>query len=112
MKQAIVFIIFILGFSFAWAESTEVTPQKIQLSVTEKGFEPASLDVRAGVPIILEVTRKTDSTCATAIRVPSKKIKMDLPLNKTVNISLGKLDKGEIKFACGMDMVGGIIIVK
>ena len=88
------------------------TKQSINLSVTEKGFEPSSIDVKPGESVILKVTRKTDSTCATAIQIPAKKIKKDLPLNKTVSIDLGKLDKGEIRFACGMNMVSGIISVK
>lgn len=86
--------------------------QIVELQVTEKGFEPSSIDVKSNVPVILKVTRKTDSTCATHIKISSKKIKMDLPLNKTVTVNVGKLDKGEIRFACGMDMITGHIIVR
>jgi plastocyanin domain-containing protein len=95
--------------SFAETKSAKV--QEIQLQVTEKGFEPSSINVKPGTPVVLKVTRKTDSTCATAIQIPSKKIKKDLPLDKTVSIDLGKLEKGEIRFACGMNMVSGQIIV-
>jgi plastocyanin domain-containing protein len=44
--------------------------------------------------------------------VPSKKLKVDLPLNKPTEVKLGKLAKGEIRFACGMGMSGGKIIVE
>ena len=100
---------FALG-GFAQAKSAN---QNIELSVTEKGFEPNSIDVNPGSEVILNVTRKTDSTCAKQVQIPSKKIKMDLPLNKTVSISLGKLKKGEIRFGCGMNMMeSGRIVVR
>lgn len=82
------------------------------LKVTEKGFEPASLAVKAGENVTLKITRLTDITCATQIVVPSKKLKADLPLNKEVTLALGKLPKGEVKFACGMAMVGGVILAQ
>lgn len=86
--------------------------QVVDLQVTEKGFEPNSVDVKPGVPVVLMVTRKTDSTCATQIKIKSKNIKKDLPLNKPVTIALGKLDKGEIRFGCGMDMITGTVFVR
>lgn len=99
--------IFTINNSFA-AGST----QSINLIVTEKGFEPSTINVKAGSNVELKITRKTDSTCAREIVIPSKMIKKELPLNKTVNIEIGKLEEGEIKFACGMDMVSGLIFVK
>jgi plastocyanin domain-containing protein len=101
----------VLSFSQAIA-ATAMEDQIIDLSVTEQGFEPKQIDVKPGTSVVLNVKRKTDSTCATAIQIPSKKIKRDLPLNKPVIIALGKLAKGEIRFACGMDMIGGSIIVR
>lgn len=86
--------------------------QTATLSVTEKGFEPSSIDVKPGVPVILKVIRKTDATCATQVQIPSQKIKKDLPLNKEVSIEIGKIEKGEIRFACGMNMLEGKIITR
>lgn len=86
--------------------------QVIDVTVTENGFEPSSIDVKEGQPVILKVTRKTDSTCATEIKIPSKKMKKDLPLNQTVSIDLGKVKKGEVDFSCGMNMVKGQVHVK
>lgn len=85
----------------------------IDVAVTDKGFEPSTIKTAHGKSVILNVTRKTDETCAVAIQVPSKKIKKDLPLNQTVSIDLGILEKGEISFGCGMNMMeGGRIITK
>lgn len=109
MKSIAFAIVFALNLQPAIAETKD---QIVELQVTEKGFEPSSVDVKPGVPVVLKVTRKTDSTCATQIKIQSKNIKKDLPLNKSVTIALGKLDKGEIRFGCGMDMITGQIFVK
>ena len=86
---------------------------RIPLEVTEKGFVPSSIKIKPGTDVTLEVTRKTDATCSTEILVPSKKINKKLPLNETVIVSLGKLEKGEIQFGCGMNMMeGGKILVR
>lgn len=95
----------------AFAGNSE-KPQVLSISITEKGFEPTSFDVPPGTIVTLKVTRKTDATCATQIKIPAKKVKKDLPLNQAVSIDLGKLEKGEIRFACGMDMLSGRILVK
>ena len=95
------------------ALANKVQPQTIEIKVTENGFEPSSIDVRPNVPVILEVKRETDDTCATEIQIPEKKIKRKLPLNKVVAINLGALKQGEIRFGCGMKMMAkGMIFVK
>lgn len=109
MKQLIIGILFTLSLQPAFAKTKD---QIVEIQVTEKGFEPSSMNVKPGVPVFLKITRKTDSTCATQIKISSKKIEKELPLNKTVTVALGKLDKGEIRFGCGMDMMTGQIIVK
>lgn len=85
----------------------------VNLSVTEKGFEPSKIDVSPEKSVKLNITRKTNDTCSTSIQIPSLKIKKDLPLNETVSVELGKLTKGEIRFGCGMNMMdSGMIYVK
>ena len=105
-------IAIMIGFSlFAAAKATEA--KTVEITVTSKGFEPNSIDVSPNSPVVLQVTRTTDDTCSQQIQIPSKKIKVDLPLNKTVKIELGKLEKGEIRFGCGMNMMdSGKIYVK
>lgn len=109
MKSFILTAVLVLTTQVCWAGPKT---QVVDLQVTENGFEPSSVDVKPGTPVILKVTRKTDSTCATQIKIDAKKIKKDLPLNKTVSIDVGTLEKGEIRFGCGMDMVTGKINVR
>jgi plastocyanin domain-containing protein len=94
------------------AHAKEGKKINVDLAVTENGFEPKLIDVKPGSDVVLKITRKTDATCATQIHVPSKRIKAELPFNKTVTVALGKLENGEIRFACGMNMIEGKILVK
>jgi plastocyanin len=109
--------VFVVGTFFAFvapalAKDSPKT-QSVKIEVTEKGFLPSEINVLPGTDVTLEVTRKTDTTCSTEIQVPSKKIKKALPLNQPVSIALGKLDKGEIRFGCGMNMMdSGRVVVR
>ena len=38
--------------------------RSVEMSVTNKGFDPARIEVKKGEPVHLVVTRKTDGTCA------------------------------------------------
>ena len=109
MKQILTIMMIIFNVATAFAADNI---QSISLQVTEKGFVPNKIDVKAGSHVILKVTRKTDDTCATQIAIKDKKIKKELPLNKEVSIDVGVLKKGEVRFACGMDMITGLIVVK
>lgn len=109
MKHLLITAMLFLSVQIAGAKQSV---QTIPVQITENGFEPSKIDVKPGTHVILKVTRKTDTTCATSIQVKEKKIKKELPLNKEVSIDLGTLQIGEIRYACGMDMITGHLIVK
>jgi plastocyanin domain-containing protein len=113
MKRTIILALgaLIINLPVVWAKPVDKT-QIVEIQVTEKGFEPSNVSVSPGAHVILKITRKTDATCATQIKIPSRGLKKDLPLNKTISIELGRVEKGEIAFACGEDMMGGHIFVK
>jgi plastocyanin domain-containing protein len=105
---AIITVLFCSGIVYAKTNSNEY-----KLIVTENGFEPASLKVKAGSPIVLKITRKTNSTCARDLTIPTEKIKVELPLDKEVVVKIASLKKGEIKFGCAMEMmVGGVLLAE
>lgn len=108
MKQLLILVAAIGMLQAAHAKEAVKT---VTMQVTENGFEPNEIKVKAGTPVILKITRKTDSTCATQIQVKEKKIKKNLPLNKEVSVDLGTLAKGDIRFACGMDMISGHVVI-
>lgn len=109
MKSYILVLMMTLGLQTVYAKETI---KNIELRVTENGFEPSEIKVTPGTHVILNITRKTEVTCATQIKIKEKSIKEELPLNKMVKVDLGILKKGDIRFACGMDMISGHIIAE
>jgi plastocyanin domain-containing protein len=91
------------------AGSASINTAKIV--VTERGFEPDRLNVRAGSVVRLTFVRTTDKTCATEVVFPSLHIKRALPLNKSVSIEFTPAKPGEITFACGMNMLEGVVVI-
>ena len=94
--------------SNASASTREV--QKIAIAVTDKGFEPASVSLRVGVPARLTFTRKTEATCATEVHFPELGITKKLPMNQPVAVEFTPKRSGALKFACGMDMIRGQVV--
>ena len=90
------------------------TDDRIAISVTDKGFEPENVTVPSGKPVTLVFTRKTDSTCAKEVVIPvdGQKIEKKLPLDEAVAVEITFAKAGQVTYACGMDMVRGIVTVQ
>jgi plastocyanin domain-containing protein len=58
------------------------------------------------------VTRKTDRTCAKEIVIKDFGINKPLPLNQPVEITFTPTKAGSFRYACGMDMITGVITVE
>lgn len=86
--------------------------QVIKLSVTSSGFVPAQVKVKAGRPVKLVITRKTDRTCATEVVIKDYRIRKALPLNRAVEIVFTPTKPGTIRYACAMDMIAGSLVVQ
>jgi plastocyanin domain-containing protein len=86
--------------------------QRVVITVTKSGFEPASVHLKAGQPVRLVVTRTVERTCVTDIVVSEFRIKKPLPLNKPVEVRFTPRKAGTIRYACAMDMVAGSLIVE
>jgi plastocyanin domain-containing protein len=84
----------------------------VKVGVTEAGFEPSEIQAKTGENLVLDITRVTDETCATAIVIPDQKLKVELPLNKEVQVAVKAGKAGRIAFACPMNMITGAIVVK
>ena len=83
--------------------------QVVQLTVTSEGFVPSQVTVKAGKPVKLVVTRKTEKTCATEIVMKDFGVKQDLPLEKPVTVDVTPKKAGDYRYACGMDMIAGVL---
>src|SRR5690242_12812884 len=91
--------------------SVKSQDQRIAIDVTSKGFEPSTVHVKSGRPIVLVVTRKAERTCAKEIVIKDQKIRQALPLNRAVEIRLVARKPGTMRFACSMDMLAGTLVV-
>src|SRR5262249_15442534 len=90
-------------------DSAEVQTLKIILGA--EGYQPASFNLRQGVPARIEFVRQVEGTCGGEIVIPEYGVKRELPLNKSVVVEFTPNKAGEYVFTCGMNMLRGKIIV-
>jgi plastocyanin domain-containing protein len=83
----------------------------VNVAVTDDGFEPSRVKAQKGEKLRLVVTRKTNSTCAKEIVVKDHGINQPLPLDKAVTVEFTPAKSGEIRYACGMDHVSGVVFI-
>jgi plastocyanin domain-containing protein len=111
MRLAALFAVAALAFAAAPAHAAG-RPRLIQMEVTSDGFVPAEVKVKAGEPVQLVITRKTDRTCATEIVIKDYGINQKLPLNQAVTVAFTPKKAGKVRYACGMDMIAGQLVVE
>lgn len=92
------------------SRAVDVPRDAVRVEVGPQGFTPSRVEVAAGQPVTLAVTRSADPNCGSRIVIPSLKIERDLPLGETVVLPLPPLPAGEIRFACGMGMYKGMLV--
>ena len=114
LAKKIVGFVMATGIAFGVSGLLVASPEgkTVEISVTEKGFEPSTVTVKKGEPVTLVVTRKTDKTCASEIVIDDEKINAKLPLNEAIKLTFTPKKSGAIKFACGMNMLGGVLKVE
>jgi plastocyanin domain-containing protein len=93
------------------AGCTSAGPKVIQVAVTEAGFQPGAITIRAGQDAVLMMTRKTDHTCAKEAIVTETGRKYELPLNKPVRIDLTMVGPGTVHYSCAMGMENGTVTI-
>ncbi len=88
--------------------------RKVEIQVTEAGFQPKDVKAKKGEPLTLVFTRVTDATCIKAIDIPDEKVKaFELPLNKPVSLIITPTKVGVTAFHCtALAMGDGKIIVE
>jgi len=91
--------------------------QKINILV-EGAYDPATVEVRANVPVEMIFDRRDEGECTEWVVFESlptkenKEIKMRLPEGKKTVVSFTPTKVGTYVFACGMGMVHGKLVVK
>src|SRR5439155_22770976 len=74
------------------------------VTVTEKGFEPERIQVKAGQQVTLLFTRKVAQTCADAVDAQSDQVRHMLPVNAHGDVKVTSQNSGELAVACRMNM--------
>ena len=109
---AICLTMFVISLSSCASKSTTDASQRVSIQVTEQGFEPAVVNVKAGQPVTMLVKRTTDRTCATEVVMKEHNINQPLPLNQEVEITFTPTRSGDLVYACAMDMYKGTVHVE
>lgn len=83
----------------------------VEMQVTDDGFVPAKIKANKGEKLRLVITRKTDHTCAKEIVIQDAGVNQPLPLDKPVTVEVTPKKSGEIKYACGMGHITGVVFI-
>ena len=84
----------------------------VKITVTKNGYEPPTIQAKAGQPLTLVVTRTSDETCATEFFLPEENLNVPLPLNQPVTITFTPKQAGKLRYSCAMRMFFGDIDVR
>ncbi|MDX1440142.1 MAG: cupredoxin domain-containing protein [Rubricoccaceae bacterium] len=87
--------------------------QVVDIEAGELGFVPVSVSLHADVPARLVFIRTTEKTCATEVAIPAFEVgPVELPLGDPVAVEFTPTETGDFRFACGMDMQEGALLVQ
>ncbi len=90
----------------------EIPADAIKITVSKDGFSPARLEVKAGQPLKLAFYRADAENCASNVVFPKLKVEAKLPVGQTTLVEITPQEKGELVFACGMNMFKGVMVVQ
>lgn len=79
--------------------------------VVDKGYEPSEVHFKQGKEAELTFKVKTDNTCLQKVVIKDLGLEKDLFNNPDKTIQIPTDKRGEILFACGMDMFHGKIVI-
>ncbi|MDF1562872.1 MAG: cupredoxin domain-containing protein [Deltaproteobacteria bacterium] len=85
--------------------------RSLTVTVGDAGYEPNTLEAGPKETVVLAFTRTSKSPCGQYVQVLGTDTRAELPLNETVNIPVEMPESGTVTFACGMDMMRGVINV-
>lgn len=85
--------------------------QVVRTRITARGFEPAKLELKKGVPVKWIISAEQVSGCTNRIIIPSLNISKDIEPGDNVIYFTPKED-GVVPFSCWMGMVRGSFVVE
>lgn len=104
---------FFFGTQKATAGAMDASGERQSATITVKGgYSPAAVSMRAGTPITLAFDRQETGECTSHVVFADLGLDAMLPGNATTDVELPALPPGEYPFACGMNMVHGMLKVE
>ena len=107
-------IAFILWFFFGKQEGKKATMttdiQEVEITV-EGGYEPGTIELKAGVPARLIFHRIETASCSEEVVIPDFGIRQKLPAHKKTAVEFTPDKPGRYSFTCGMGMLRGTLVV-
>jgi plastocyanin domain-containing protein len=88
------------------------TGDAVEIVVADGVYSPAHIEVPAGQAVILRFLRRDPAPCAEQVQFPDLGVSAELPLGKTVEVSVPALEAGDYGFSCQMQMYRGTLSVK
>jgi hypothetical protein len=90
---------------------TDGSVQRLKVTVSERGYEPSSLQLKRGVPTQITFYRADEKNCGGEVVISELGIRKDLPVGKEVMLEFTPEKDGDYSFLCGMGMLRGTIKV-
>ena len=104
---------FFFGMQKAKAGAMDASGERQSATITVKGgYSPAVISMRTGTPITLTFDRQETGECTSHVVFADLGLDAMLPGNATTDVELPALPAGEYPFACGMNMVHGLLRVE
>ncbi|MBI5493903.1 MAG: cupredoxin domain-containing protein [Deltaproteobacteria bacterium] len=87
--------------------------QVVRVRVTDMGYVPKAVELKAGVPARLIFIQESKGECGAQVHLPAFNVKKtELPFGKETAVEFTPAQAGSFQWLCGMDMMKGAIIVK
>ncbi len=90
------------------AQRAPTAAQRVTIRIGDAGYEPATVEVKAGTPVRLTVGK--GEGCAAGFLMPELGLSADNS-SGPATLTLPPLKPGVYRFTCGMEMVEGRIVV-
>jgi Cu+-exporting ATPase len=85
--------------------------QEVRVTV-RGGYSPNRIRVRAGMPVRLLFDRQESGDCTSKVVFADFGVAADLPAFAQTSVELPAMSVGEHGFACGMNMIHGVVLVE
>ncbi len=85
--------------------------QEFDIAVNPTGYNPNTIQVKAGTPVKLNLATKGNYACTSVFRIPTLGITKTLPETGTDSVEFTPQNPGKITWTCAMGMYRGVIEV-